>query len=389
MPHAFGPAESSRNRPQGRLLSFVARDVPGLGYRRFALVEDAAPQAHEAGAFENEHYRMELEVESGHSVRLLDLELRLDLVDAASAFGFGQVVRDLYGGPLQATRRVTSGTPVTDAEAQGSGALITARHTPRDGVVGERVSNPVEERIAPTRADGFELIEASFRLLRGIRRLDVSVRLVKHATTEKESVHVVFPFGARDPAIAYELTGGVGGGPPCPGRRGTCRQSDTGSRSRAPTQPSRGARCRHRSSSSGTLLPYPPYPETVDGAGPGMVTSWVMNNVWGDELPARAGRRGAVRLRRRLGGPDRRRPRTGIATADALTRPLVGVLGATATALTGATGTVCEVEAPGVQVVMLAPSDDGVAVHLQSMHPPRSASVWQGERFASLRATTS
>ena len=59
----------------------------------------------------------------------------------------------------------------------------------------------------------------------------------------------------------------------------------------------------------------------------------------------------------------------GIATADALTRPLVGVLGATATALTGVTGTVCEVEAPGVEVVMLAPSDDGVAVHLQSYAP--------------------
>ena len=51
----------------------------------------------------------------------VDLELGLDLVDAASAFGFGQVVRDLYGGPLQATRRVTSGTPVTDADGPSVG----------------------------------------------------------------------------------------------------------------------------------------------------------------------------------------------------------------------------------------------------------------------------
>ena len=42
VPHALGPPEPSRNRPQGRLLSFVARDVPGLGYRRFELVADDA-----------------------------------------------------------------------------------------------------------------------------------------------------------------------------------------------------------------------------------------------------------------------------------------------------------------------------------------------------------
>ena len=80
--------------------------MPGLGYRRFELVEDGARAGGgEAGALENEHYRIELDVEGGHAVRLLDRELGLDLVDAESAFGFGQVVRDLYGGPLQATRR--------------------------------------------------------------------------------------------------------------------------------------------------------------------------------------------------------------------------------------------------------------------------------------------
>ena len=44
VPCALAPPESSRNRPQGRVLSFVARDVPGLGYRRFTLVEDGAGQ---------------------------------------------------------------------------------------------------------------------------------------------------------------------------------------------------------------------------------------------------------------------------------------------------------------------------------------------------------
>src|SRR4029077_14778830 len=53
----------------------------------------------------------------------------------------------------------------------------------------------------------------------------------------------------------------------------------------------------------------------------------------------------------------------GIVTADALTRPLVGVLGARGPEPVGSVG---EPGAAGVEVVMLAPSDGGVALHLQS-----------------------
>src|SRR5205085_6667253 len=45
VPHALGPPEPSRNRPRGRVLRFVAPDVPALGYRRFDLVADALPAA--------------------------------------------------------------------------------------------------------------------------------------------------------------------------------------------------------------------------------------------------------------------------------------------------------------------------------------------------------
>src|SRR4029077_3356975 len=95
--HSVSPPEPSRNRPRGRTLSFVARDVPGLGYRRFDLVEDdpAAPTAR-PGPLENEHYRLEMDVEGGYATTFVDLDLERDLVDASSAFGLGQVVRDIY-----------------------------------------------------------------------------------------------------------------------------------------------------------------------------------------------------------------------------------------------------------------------------------------------------
>ena len=364
VPSALGPPESSRNRPQGRVLSFVARDVPGLGYRRFELVEDGAGRLEaEPGALENEHYRVELDVEGGHAVSLLDRELGHELVDAASAFGFAQVVRDLYGGPLQATRRA-SGAPVTYAEGRGSDALVTSRSVPADGVL-ERSANAVEERaVIRTRAPGFDLVETTFRLVRGIRRLDVSVRLVKHATAEKESVHVVFPFAGTDPRIAYELTGGVGGGPCVPGsaahmhaiRHWVALEGGEATVAWATLQ-------APLVQLGNVFLPYPPYPETIDGAGAGLVTSWVANNVWETNFPLAQG--GEVRFDYAVAsaGPGADGRALGIATADALTRPLVGVLGASAPQ---PAGSVCELEAPGVEVVMLAPSDGGVAVHLQS-----------------------
>ena len=54
VPHAVGPPEPSRNRPRGRPLSFVATNVPPLGYRRFDLVADGAAPEAGGGSLENE-----------------------------------------------------------------------------------------------------------------------------------------------------------------------------------------------------------------------------------------------------------------------------------------------------------------------------------------------
>jgi hypothetical protein len=84
-----------------------------------------------------------------------------------------------------------------------------------------------------------------------------------------------------------------------------------------------------------------------------------VNNVWETNFPLSQG--GELRFDYAVAsagsGADGRA--LGIATADALTRPLLGVLGATASETAGS---VCELDAPGVEVVLLTPG----AVHLQS-----------------------
>jgi hypothetical protein len=292
VPHAVGPPERSRNRPRGWPLSFVVTNVPPLGYRRFDVVAAGAAPRAGAGSLESEHYRLEVDVESGCATSLVDKQLGVELVDAASAFGLGQVVHDRYGSALDATARLPPrGAPVTRSAVGAGSAFVLSREVATTGVVVDRVSSAVEERMTIRLAGaGCERVETTFRLVRGVRRLDVSHRLVKIAATEKESVFVVFPFPLRSPSIAYELTGGVGGNVAVPGSAAhvhairhwvELKDADTSI-----------AWATHEAplvQLGDLFLPYPLYPGTIDGAGGGLVASWVMNNVWDTNFPAAQG----------------------------------------------------------------------------------------------------
>ena len=297
VPHAFGPPETARNRPRGVPLSFVARDVPALGYRRYDLV-DGHETWEPRGELANDAFQ--LEVEDG-VVRVAE----------TSEGGFAQVVHDQYLSALNATRRasgvVAEGFEPIDSPVRVSRQVIEMR-------VAERVSTAVEERV--TLAGRWA--ESTLRLIQGVPRLDIAVRLTKPPTTEKESVFVVFPFTVPGERIRYELTGGTGG------------------RARVPGGAEHMHAIRHwvelDDLSWATLeapliqlgnifLPYPPYPTTIDGAGGGLLASWVMNNVWETNFPREQGGETLFRYAVSRG--------TGSETAAALTQPLIAVLGAT------------------------------------------------------------
>lgn len=370
-PSAVDPPETSRNRPQGRRLRFLASSVPALGFRRYDLVDEVEPLAAGGGELETKHYRLELDSEGGYAAKLVDTELGFDVVDGASAFGFGQVVREVYGSGLQATARLQRGrasiTP-GPAPAPGSEAWIASRSTAQYGIVTARVSNAVEER-ATVRLTGagFDWIETSYRLVHGVRRLEVMHRFAKLETVEKESVFAVFPFALKDPAVAYELTGGVGGDAHVPGSaehfhaiRHWVTLQDANATVAWSTLEAPLIQLGN------IFLPYPPYPPTLDGPQNGLLSSWAMNNVWGTNFPGRLD--GEMRFTYAIAtGPAGADARSlGIATAAALTQPLVGALGGTRGA---PSGSICAIEAPGVEVAFVAAAPSGFVVHLQSYAP--------------------
>jgi Glycosyl hydrolases family 38 N-terminal domain len=385
VPHAVelqaGP--SNRNRPRGTSVSFVAAEIPSLGYRRFSLVDADGGEGSEARTpdplvLENEHYLVEIDQADGVAVRLVDKALTLDLVDGGSPFGFNQYVYDRHTSMLRATERLPArGGPAVNGPAHmpaAAAALLAARTTAEHGVVVGRTSNAVEDRITLRLvADGVEWLETSFRLLRGLRRLDIVNRLGKVPTPEKESVYFAFPFALDAPRVQYELTGAVGSPdahvPGSAGHLQVIRHWVTLEDSSATV--AWGTREAPLVELGSIALPYPPYPETV-AARSGTVFSWVMNNVWDTNFPVEQAGEATFVYAVSSAPPDAKARELGLRTGAAVARPLVGILAASRGApRLAVSGSFCTVDRSDVEVVTLAPSRRGhdFVVLLQSCAP--------------------
>jgi hypothetical protein len=362
------------NRPRGLHLSFVARGMPPLGYRRYMLVDDVGGPLVELARIErggdavlqNEHYRLELDVAGGRVASIRDLAAGRELVESDSPFGFDQYVYDRYATASQVNH--LSGR-VPDAGQW----LLGGRTVGRLGAVTRRVRTAVWDQVAVRCVgDGAEWVETSVRLARGVRRVDIRNRVHKRATADKESVFFAFPFGLRRPRVDYEITGGVqaADGPTVPGSAAhmravrhwlTLEDGETAVAwvtGDAPLVQVGGLR-----------LPYAPFPPSfaADDRDSGTVFSWAMNNIWDTNFPAAQGGEAAFRYRIAT-APSGAARRLGMATAAEAARPLVAMVCGPAGGLPGA-GSFCELDGAGVDVVTLAPSraGHGLVVMLHSL----------------------
>jgi Glycosyl hydrolases family 38 N-terminal domain/Glycosyl hydrolases family 38 C-terminal domain len=369
-PHVAEPQQHERFRPAGRFLSFVARDVPACGFRRYTLV---ASDPAEAGfgdgdplVLETEQLRLELDAAEGFVASLVDLERECELVDAVGAFGFNQYVYDRYSSAAR-FNHLSSRIP---PGASGRW-LLGNRSTARYPIVVERTSNPVWDQVTVRlQADGAAWLESSYRLVRGQRRLDVSNRLAKIPTDEKESVFYAFPFALEDPELAFEITGGVAaaGERRVPGSAAHMRAVRHWVALADATTGIAWATLEAPLVQVGNLhLPYAPFPETVarTEVGPGTLFSWAMNNVWDTNFPTRQGGETTFRYAVAPTAGDAPPRGLGVETAASLTAPLLGVC----TASGGrSAGSFCLLDREDVEVVTVERSRRGhdLVIFLQS-----------------------
>jgi hypothetical protein len=378
VPHTVEVQEHAQFRPRGTYVSFIARNVPPYGYARYDLVEESHEATNDSDTrrvsvdpvIENDHYRLQLDPLEGLVSEFLDKDYNHEMVDADAPFGFNQYIYDRYATAPH-VNHLSGRIQATDL------SLLAKRSVARYGVVTDRSSTPVWDRMTLRLAgEGVDFVEMTFRLLHGVKRLDIRNRITKIGTPQKESVFFAFPFNVEEPSITYEITGGVSSPvvPHVPGSANHMRA------------------IRHWASLEGSTtkiawatmeaplvqfenihLPYVPFPQTIDPhlANPATIYSWALNNIWDTNFPPQ--QQGEMEFRYSVStASSMAAPELGMRTAATLTTPLLGILSApTAEGSLPDRGSFCLIDAPDVEVVAFAPSRRGrsLVALLQSVAP--------------------
>ena len=364
--------ENAQFRVRGSRLTFIAEDIPACGYRRYDIVESEdeheGPESGDEPCIENEYYVVRFDLARGMVTEVLDKTSGLNLVDTDAPFGFNQYVYDRYASAPH-FNHLSSRIQAIDL------ALLGERSAGGLAVVTRQSSNPVWDRVTVRLVDEkADIVESTLTLFRGVRRLDITNRIHKAGTPEKESVYFAFPFDVEDPSLHYEITGGIDSpeAPRVPGSADHMRAIRHWVGLENEKVKLAWATMEAPLVQFGNIhLPYLPFPETIDPeiSNPATVYSWALNNIWDTNFPSQ--QQGEMEFCYAVAsGEDMETPELGMRTAAALTTPLLGILSAPSAGNDlPERGSFCSVENPLVDVVALAPSRRGhdLTVMLQSL----------------------
>ncbi len=173
-------------------LVFCAADVPGMGYKAYQLVPvqkqaEMMTDLHIGETcLENQYYRIEIDPQNGSICSLYDKSLQREWIDRDAVHGFNQlVVRSPIDGEL--------------AVEPESGAVRVE--------IGER--GPVSASLVlRLKAPGCPQVTSEIRLHAGMKRVDISNRLLKDAKPLLE-MYFAFPFQMSAPQFDFEASNAV------------------------------------------------------------------------------------------------------------------------------------------------------------------------------------
>ena len=192
-----------------RRVRFLAEDVPGLGYKLFAIrpLKSATDSARQPAApsggntFENTFYRLTIDAASGTIRSLWDKQVNRELVDAKSPYGFGAYIYVRGADDMPNNSLYRYGTalkpPMLTPVAAGSGRLVSSHHAPYGTVV-------LLESVAPETPQ----IRTEITLLDKEKRIELRYSIQKKAVLRKEAVYIAFPFAIQRPEFRYETQNG-------------------------------------------------------------------------------------------------------------------------------------------------------------------------------------
>jgi alpha-mannosidase len=192
-----------------RRVRFLAENVPGLGYKLFALrlagdnsqSNESSDKALDGTSFENPYYRVIVDPATGAISNIWDKELNRELVDAASAFRFGAYlyVTGADDMPNNSLYRygATLKPPELSTTAAGHGRLLRTRQVPYGTIITMEASAP-----------NTPAVRLEITLYNEKKQIDLTYRISKDSTLKKEAVYIAFPFAASNPEFGYDTQNG-------------------------------------------------------------------------------------------------------------------------------------------------------------------------------------
>jgi alpha-mannosidase len=180
---------------------FFARNVPGVGYKLYTVktepaIEPAATSQISGSQFENQFYRISVDLASGAIASIFDKQLGRELVEPNSPYKFGAYVYVTGGDdyPNNSLYRFGAGLklPTLAPHMASSGHIVTAKHTPIGTVVQLTSSAP-----------NTPSIRTEILLPDTEKQILITYRIHKERVLSRESAYIAFPFAVSDPQFTY------------------------------------------------------------------------------------------------------------------------------------------------------------------------------------------
>ena len=198
------PYEILSTGPGYHHIRFLARDVPSVGYKAYAMKPapetPPVPPSSTEGTVENRYYRVVLDPESGAVKSIFDKELNKELVNTSSPYRFNQYL--YVTGADRAPNRAllySPSAPAPDFSIHGAngGRLVSVTQQPF-GVVARLESQGVNT----------PKVETEVILFNDQKKIEFVNRLHKTEVYTKEAVYFAFPFAMEHPHYRYETQNG-------------------------------------------------------------------------------------------------------------------------------------------------------------------------------------
>jgi len=174
----------------------VLKDVPACGYRVLRQgPRDDVPTAQpgKGTTIESRYYRVAFDPAGGAITSLVDKELGRELVDPKAPYQLNQL---LYVAGGKDTSIERAGRPPAELDVSTSDRATLEMLDL--GELGQRMTVKTSAKMMPE-------ITTEVTVYNELKRVDITHRLTKTLTYEKEAVYFAFPFAAREPTFRYEV----------------------------------------------------------------------------------------------------------------------------------------------------------------------------------------